>query len=232
MSPIVVKLGGSLAKAGTLSGWLDGLCNAEVPLVIVPGGGAFADAVRAAQAKHGFDDLTAHRMALLAMHQMGLMLAALRPARLVTAETLPEITQALDAGRLPVWLPGPLAGAATDIAADWSLTSDGLAAWLAAMLGARAVWLVKSVRVGACPGATGESPGPATRSLADLATAGIVDPEFARIVTERRLAWRILGPGEETTSALFHRAPTAEDAPAPWAIDACRNSGLRPGFDE
>ena len=77
--PIVVKLGGSLAESGRLPSILDIMGRARIPVVIVPGGGAFAVAVRHAQAAFHFPDAVAHQMALLAMHQTGLMLKALHP---------------------------------------------------------------------------------------------------------------------------------------------------------
>ena len=52
---VVVKLGGSLAASSHLPRLLEQL--ARTPnLVIAPGGGPFADAVRRAQKERGFDD--------------------------------------------------------------------------------------------------------------------------------------------------------------------------------
>ena len=61
--------------------------------VIVPGGGPFADAVRALQPALGMGELVAHRMAILAMQQFGLALQALEP-RLGLAETARELRSA------------------------------------------------------------------------------------------------------------------------------------------
>ncbi len=85
--PTVVKLGGSLSESGRIGSVLKTIGRARVACVIVPGGGAFADAVRAAQAEHKFSEGVAHRMALLAMHQTGMMLCAMH-ARLQPVETL------------------------------------------------------------------------------------------------------------------------------------------------
>jgi aspartokinase-like uncharacterized kinase len=108
-SPLVwvVKIGGSLEQAPELRNWLDMLIeDGAGKVVVVPGGGLFADAVREAQARWKFDDGTAHRMAILAMEQYGCLLAALEP-RLFPAATLPVIRQAL-ANRLTVlWQPAP-----------------------------------------------------------------------------------------------------------------------------
>ena len=68
--PIVVKLGGSVVRSQELPAWLDVIAASPRPIIIVPGGGAFADEVHAAQAELGFGDGAAHRMALLAMDQL------------------------------------------------------------------------------------------------------------------------------------------------------------------
>ena len=60
--PVVVKLGGSVVRSAELPAWLDAIAASRHPIVIVPGGGALADEVRAAQARLGFGDGAAHRM--------------------------------------------------------------------------------------------------------------------------------------------------------------------------
>ncbi len=92
--PTVVKLGGSLSESGRIASILKMIGRARVACVIVPGGGVFADTVRAAQAEHGFSQAVAHRMAILAMHQTGMMLCAMH-ARLQPAETLAAIRRAI-----------------------------------------------------------------------------------------------------------------------------------------
>jgi aspartokinase-like uncharacterized kinase len=162
--------------------------------VIVPGGGTFADAVRAAYKKHRLPELTAHRMALLAMHQTGLMLAAMH-ARLVSVETLAGIHKALAESRIPVWLPLKLADKKID--ADWGTTSDALAARLAERLGASLI-VVKSCRVAP------------TDTAAQLVRKKIVDPAFAEIVDRAGLDWRVLGVGDDaelaSRLAVSHRS--------------------------
>ena len=186
-APLVVKLGGSVLGEARLESVLVRVGAATRPVVIVPGGGPFADAVRKVQAALAFDDATAHRMALLAMHQTGLALAALAP-RLLPAETL-GIARGLAAGRIPVWSPLRLCARDRRIPQDWSITSDGLAARLAERLGAPTVLLVKSCAV------PGDAP------LAALVDSGIVDPCFAEIVDRAALAWRVLGAGEDDALA-------------------------------
>lgn len=182
--PLVIKIGGSLAESGRIGVILDMVAAVRRPLVVVPGGGPFADAVRAAQAAHGFPDRAAHRMALLAMHQMGLMMVAMQP-RLVIAETLAEIRRACRSGTIPLWLPWRLSDGDPLIPTDWSITSDGLAARLGERLKAAAVLLVKSCPVDEC----------ATARI--LAQKGVIDFAFADIVERAGLAWAVIGPGQE-----------------------------------
>ena len=184
MKPVVVKLGGSLAETGRLKSVLSLVCQAKRPVIIVPGGGPYADAVRAAQRELGFSDEAAHDMAILAMNQMGLAMVSLEP-RLVAAETLAAMRQAAREGRIAVWLPAKLCARDRDIPRDWSITSDGLAARLAERLGGSLVVLVKSCTV--AESATAE----------ELGRKGIVDAAFAGIVRRGGLTWHIVGPGEE-----------------------------------
>ncbi|MGB8274655.1 MAG: hypothetical protein WCF16_05220, partial [Alphaproteobacteria bacterium] len=135
----VVKLGGSLAESGALRPWLQALSSLRgAGLVIVPGGGPFADAVRRAQRLHGFSDEAAHRMALAAMEQFGLMLCDLAPA-LVPAATRQAIALAVARGDIPVWMPSRMLGKRADVRASWDVTSDSLAAWLASALEAHSL---------------------------------------------------------------------------------------------
>ncbi len=202
--PIILKIGGSLAGTAWLGHVLEIAARATEPLVIVPGGGRFADAVRAEQARLGFSDAAAHEMALLAMHQTGLMLEALC-SRLRAVFTISEIRTAHVEGEIPVWLPLELVGNAPSVPRDWSVTSDGLAAWLAVELGAQSVLLVKS------------RPIDPSASARDLAEQGVVDPFFASVVERRRLRWKVMGPGDEVAliEALgSDTKPASRDRPA------------------
>jgi aspartokinase-like uncharacterized kinase len=197
----VVKLGGSLAESTRLTKILEIVAQARTPVVVVPGGGAFADAVRRAQADFGFSDAAAHRMALLAMHQSGLMMAAMQP-RLRPVETLAALKRTAAGKRIPVWLPLRLVERDGRIAADWSTTSDGLAARLAERFGRVPVVLVKSCRI------------PKGVSVAALAREGVVDPTFAAIVDRAHLPWHVLGAGDEEKLAALLKVSGRAKAPA------------------
>jgi len=167
----VVKLGGSLADyPDDLRRWLKALAEAgKGRMVIVPGGGIFAAAVREAQKKWGFDDAAAHAMGLRAMEQYGLMLCGMQKD-LIPTRTEVEIRKALQENQVPVWLPVQTL-ASEDLPPSWDVTSDSLAAWLARRLGAERLVLVKS-----CPLPEGEM------DMAELSRKGIVDAAFPGFV--------------------------------------------------
>jgi aspartokinase-like uncharacterized kinase len=161
----VVKLGGSLESSGRLQVWLRALARRR-DLVLVPGGGPFADQVRSAQARWGFDDAAAHHLALLAMEQFGRLLCAIQ-AGLVPAGSRDGIQAAVRAGATPVWMPTKMALGDLRIAQSWDVTSDSLAAWLCAELVAQGLVLVKRVLPAGVP-----------QDLAVLSAQGVVDPAF------------------------------------------------------
>ncbi|MDZ4790618.1 MAG: dihydroneopterin aldolase [Hyphomicrobiales bacterium] len=180
----IVKIGGSLYGDPRLKLWLNALCSLAAPIIIVPGGGPFADAVRDAQERMVFSDRTAHELALFAMAQYGRALCDL-DARLTLCELDDDFEEAWVRRATPVWSPFFLASHREDIAQSWDMTSDSLAAWLAGELGARRVVLVKS--------APPTQPEIAASALAD---SGIVDPLFPRYLAKSRAEAVWLGPND------------------------------------
>lgn len=161
MKRLVVKLGGSTAYHVEMESWIAAIAQAAIPLVLVPGGGPFADRVRDAQPKMRFSDRAAHFMAVLAMEQMGLALAEMHP-RLVPARSLADIEAALSDAKIPVWLPYEMLRGARDVPEGWDMTSDSLSAWLAGRVGASSLLLIKQTDQ-------------ISDSLQELAEMGIVD---------------------------------------------------------
>jgi 5-(aminomethyl)-3-furanmethanol phosphate kinase len=144
----VVKVGGGVAReAGDDA--LRTLCRAigdagvRHPLLVVPGGAAFADAVREHDSRFGLRAVTAHRMAILAMEQFGWLLSELIP-RGVTCADLTAARAATARGRTPILLPAALL-AADPLPASWRVTSDSIAAWVAGAGHAARLVLVKPV---------------------------------------------------------------------------------------
>jgi aspartokinase-like uncharacterized kinase len=160
------------------------IATARVPVVVVPGGGPFADSIRALQPQMKFSDAVAHRLAMLAMQQMAELIVSHQP-RFEIAQSLDEISSVLESGQVPVWAPLRMISGDAAVPADWSATSDSLAARLAEFLGARFV-LLKSVDV------------EAGADLDSLARSGVVDPILPSIVARGGLSWSIFGPSDDT----------------------------------
>jgi len=140
----VVKLGGSLLGSPELIKWLALVAQfGNGKVVIVPGGGLFANSVREAQMITNVSDAVAHKMALLAMDQYGVMLAGMNPA-LVTASSELEIAERGWQHRGIVWLPSQMVLADHAVPQNWQVTSDSLSAWLANKLCAEHLLMVKS----------------------------------------------------------------------------------------
>jgi probable H4MPT-linked C1 transfer pathway protein len=158
---IVVKIGGGLlAQPERLDGVLSVVAAAsrERRLLVVPGGGPFADVVRQVDGQLQLSDATAHWMAVLAMDQYAHLIAGrLACSALVT--NVREARTVLGDGRVPVLAPSQWLREADPLPHSWDVTSDAVAAWVAGAVGARRLVLVK----------------PAGAAGADL-----VDPYFSR----------------------------------------------------
>jgi len=142
---LVVKIGGGLlALPECLDGVLSILTSSacEHRLIVVPGGGPFADAVRRVDNRMQLSDDTAHWMAILAMDQYAHLLAE-RLACGVVVRSVPEAGRAIDRGSVPVLAPSQWLREADPLPHSWDVTSDSIAAWIAGMLRARRLVLVK-----------------------------------------------------------------------------------------
>jgi dihydroneopterin aldolase len=186
---VVVKLGGSVVRSPELPAWLDVIAASKRPIIIVPGGGALADEVRAAQAKLGFGDGAAHRMALLAMDQLAWAVAGLR-AGFEVGETEEALRGTLRQGRVAVWAPYSLVADRSDIPRSWAVTSDSLALWLARRLSAECCYVVKSIerRGRGC-------------SAEQLSRDGVIDDAFPTMLKDAGCPVFLLGRGDQAALA-------------------------------
>src|SRR5262249_46453079 len=142
---LVVKVGGSLLKhveeLDRVLGVLAEVGRAR-RLLIVPGGGPFADAVRAVDAHVRLSDDAAHWMAILAMDQHAHLIAErLVHSALVTSTT--EIADAQSRARIPVLAPYRWLRDADPLPHSWDVTSDSIAAWFAHEVEAAQLVLIK-----------------------------------------------------------------------------------------
>ena len=178
---IVVKLGGSLSQSDALVKCLDSVEQNYQgrAVVIVPGGGGFADQVRLAQQRWQFNDKTAHYMAILAMQQMALLFNGIK-GNFTIASSLLDIQKQLNKQKIVIWSPDIVELDKAAIQASWDITSDSLAAWLAGVLSAKELILVKSAIINS------------SFSLQQLAKQNIVDNGFCDFVMQATFKIKII----------------------------------------
>jgi aspartokinase-like uncharacterized kinase len=157
---VVVKVGGSaLRDPAALDRVLAALEAASCAVLIVPGGGPFADAVRDVDRRLTLTDEAAHWMAVRAMDQYAELLVS-RLRRGVLVADLDGIRRALTAGQLPVLAPFAWLRREDPLPHSWEVTSDSIAAWVTRVTAAGLLVLVK--------------PGSGVQS----SVAGLTDPYF------------------------------------------------------
>lgn len=179
---LVVKVGGGLlAGPGTLDrvGQALSLAARRRPLVVIPGGGPFADLVREFDRHHGLSPSAAHWMAILGMDQYAHALADHTPGARVVDDSA-GIQLAHGEGAVPILAPHRWLSAADELPHTWEVTSDSLAAYLATLLGAEELVLVKPV-------AGGEE---------------LLDPYFRRTLPAG-MRWRVIGATTEALEGLL-----------------------------
>src|SRR5262245_34367167 len=129
MGPLVetvVKVGGGvLSSVDVLDAVLSALHAAAQshPILVVPGGGPFADAIRDVDRRLGLSDAAAHWMAVIAMDQHAYLIAdRLASSALVTEPH--EIASAIDARKIAVLAPFRWLLNADPLPHSWDVTSD------------------------------------------------------------------------------------------------------------
>jgi aspartokinase-like uncharacterized kinase len=112
------------------------------PIVVVPGGGPFAEAVREFDRRVGISADAAHWMAILAMDQYAHVLATRIPEAVLVNEP-GCILQALGPAGVVVLAPSRWMRSADVLPHTWDVTSDSIAAFVAGALDARRLILIK-----------------------------------------------------------------------------------------
>jgi aspartokinase-like uncharacterized kinase len=147
--------------------------STQVPIVIVPGGGPFADQVRSADSHYKLSDKTAHHMAILAMKQFGLLLSDIVPnAQLIQSQS-PILSP------FSIWLPDDSLLKEPKLNHSWSITSDSIALWLASKLTAQQLLLIKRTQTN-------------TAFISTLIQEQIIDPAFSDLFASNEVDTKIL----------------------------------------
>jgi 5-(aminomethyl)-3-furanmethanol phosphate kinase len=178
----VVKVGGSLGRGTSLAELGPRLAELGRAhrLLVVPGGGEFADLVRQYDARLSLSPGVAHWMAVLAMEQYGHLLGDMTPG-CGLVRTLAEVEACVSNGAIAILLPHELLRRADPLPHSWSVTSDSIAAWLAREVGAQMLVLLKDSR-GMAGLAAAACSAPGAMSIAELAAADGVDDHLAALV--------------------------------------------------
>jgi len=143
----VIKVGGSLAEEPKK---LKALCQSlgilarKRALIVVPGGGRLADVVRTLDRRFMLSSEVAHRMAILAMDQFGLLLSCIMPYSCVF-HRLKNAKKLLENRNSPIFLPSKLMFEENPLENSWDVTSDSIAAHVASRVSAKKLVLVTDV---------------------------------------------------------------------------------------
>ncbi len=142
----VVKVGGALGKGKGLEMLMKKISETACGkgVLLVPGGGVFADGIRDCDRRFGLGGETSHWMAVLAMDQYAHLLASLG-SNLSLVQGLAQARSVIASGRVPVLLSYNLLYQADALPRSWDVTSDSIAAWVAGICGAEKLVLLKTV---------------------------------------------------------------------------------------
>ena len=209
----VFKVGGKLIRTNGLRK----LClhletiGCRHRILIVPGGGPFADTVRAYDKAYGLSNGAAHWMAILAMEQYGHLLADLIP-RSKLVRTIDEAKQVAGSGHVAVLLPFEMIYSVDPLPQSWSVTSDAISAWVAKTARAPMLVLLKDVD-GLYRGYSGEKKGKEMLEnirLDQLSSNKGVDPYLAKIMATLPIMrlWVINGRKPERAIELMSKGWT------------------------
>jgi aspartokinase-like uncharacterized kinase len=209
----VLKVGGSLSREHGLEalGREISRLGARYRLLVVPGGGEFADLVRAHHRRYPLSETAAHRMAILAMDQYGYLLGALIPESILVTDLL-AAKRATGEGQVPILLPAELLLRADPLPHSWQVTSDSIAAWVAGLAEAPRLILLKDVSglYTADPRRQGEARLVEEMTVAELARRqGGVDTHLARLLARGGLeVWVVDGRYPGRLAELLEKGRT------------------------
>jgi len=212
MIKTVIKIGGSIGQSRKLLELMKRLSEVgpRHNILVVPGGGTFANTVRDYERRFGLDKDAGHWMAILAMDQYGYLISSLIPNG-ESVHGLADARKVLAAGCVPVLLTYNLLFQTDQLPRSWDVTADSIAAWVAGLAGAQQLVLVKSVN-----GLYTDNPDSHAKAelleeidLNQLVRCRGVDRYFAFVVKKYKLdVWVVNGMHPERLAQLLETGRT------------------------
>lgn len=142
----ILKIGGSLSRSKkTLKKLFNEIAKLSRihKILVVPGGGHFADQVRRIYHKFHISEDVAHWSAIFAMDQMGFLFSDFHPNIKIVYEI--EDAKQTDRGIIPVLIPSKLMLDEDPLPHSWDITSDSIAAYIAHITGTKRVLILTDV---------------------------------------------------------------------------------------
>ncbi len=175
----IIKIGGSWVKNPALPKLINLLQKfIKQKLVIVPGGGVFADAVRDVFKVTDMEEETGHLLAMRAMETFAYYLKSLESDLFLTDQTKNFYRK-----KLNVWLPVKKISIEADFIKNWDSTSDSISTWLYNNTDADGLIFVKSVSIKY----------KSLLELVDLQNRNILDANLKKFISVKKNL-KIIGP--------------------------------------
>ncbi|WP_421078419.1 [5-(aminomethyl)furan-3-yl]methyl phosphate kinase [Methanothermococcus sp. Ax23] len=135
----LIKVGGSLTYfARHLLSELKIFCSdgsdngGENKIIVVPGGGAFANVVRDLNEKGGLNNRSSHKLATMSMDLTGIYFSEISGIK--TADNLYDAKKLLEEENIVILLPSKIVLSTDELPHSWDITSDSIAAYIARLL--------------------------------------------------------------------------------------------------
>jgi aspartokinase-like uncharacterized kinase len=175
----IVKIGGSWLKNPKLPSLLSFLQKfANQKIVLVVGGGVFAETVRDVYKSNKMTEVTGHVLAMKATEIFAYYLKSINPDILITYKITNFIKESLN-----LWLPTEKLSFEKKFEKNWESTSDSIATWLYSNTNSKGVVFIKSLSF-----ANEEQ-----QKLRDLQKKNIMDLNVKKYV-KRKKNLKIVGP--------------------------------------
>ena len=170
---VVIKVGGSLLDWPDLPARLSAyLADQQANrLVLIVGGGGFADLLRDHDQRHALGEVRAHALAMRVLDLTAWVLQDLLPG-LTVVEDRHALNEVWARGHTPILAPRRFLEHDEQLPPAWTTTTDSIAARVATHLDASELVLLKS------------APWPEGMGMEQAVIMGLLDPEFPRAVAK------------------------------------------------